>query len=100
MYACNISFQIEPVIREVWLHWMSKQFIPDLLATQCFTSHQFYELEVASDQGPTFTLQLFTPNEASLIQFKETHASSLLDTLSSTWGEQCFHFSSFMKSVD
>jgi hypothetical protein len=100
MHVCNISFQVDPRIEEVWLHWMNEQFIPSILATQCFSSHQLYELEVTADQGPTYTLQLFTTNENLLLKFKENHAVSLFDRLPATWGEQCFHFSSFMKSVD
>ena len=100
MHVCNISFQIIPDIRNIWLHWMKEQFIPNHMELNYFTSYQFYELEVEAEQGPTFTLQLFTDKLSKLETYQKNHASSLLDHLQATWGEQCFHFSSFMHSVD
>lgn len=100
MYVCNISFQIEPGAEAIWKAWMQEQFIPNCMQTDCFASFQFYQLEVEPTQAPTYSLQLFTENIESVDQYRGKHAADLLYKLHHTWGEQCFHFSSFMRIVN
>lgn len=100
MSVCNISFQIEPNAEAIWKAWMQEQFIPDCMQTDCFTSFQFYELEVEPTQAPTYTLQLFTSSKEAMETYRGKHAADLLYKLHHTWGEQCFHFSSFMQIVN
>ena len=100
MSVCNISFQIEPNAENIWKAWMQEQFIPDCMQTDCFTSFQFYELEVEPTQSPTYTLQLFANSKDAMETYRGKHAADLLYKLHHTWGEQCFHFSSFMQIVN
>jgi hypothetical protein len=100
MHVLNISFQIAPTLQGQWLEWMKSKFIPLIVSTQCFEEHKFYELIVDKDQAPTYTLQLFASNEDQLVLFKNTLSTTILDELSSTWGDQCFHFITNMKIVN
>lgn len=100
MPVCNISFQIEPNAETLWKAWMQDQFIPNCMETACFKEFQFYELEVEATQAPTYTLQLYALSKESLEQYRSKHAADLLYKLHHTWGEQCFHFSSFMQIVN
>jgi hypothetical protein len=100
MHVFNISFQIAPTLQAQWLEWMKRKFIPMIEATHCFDEHKFYELIVEKDQAPTYTLQLFAANQDTLIQFKETLSPTIINELSSTWGDQCFHFITNMKIVN
>ena len=100
MKVCNISFQIEPAVEPIWIAWMQEQFIPSFMATDCFTESRFYQLEVDPTQAPTYTLQLFAKSPKSLELYQSVHASALILTLHNTWGEQCFHFTSFMQIVN
>lgn len=100
MSVCNISFQIEPSAEAIWKAWMQEQFIPNCMQTDCFNSFQFYELEVEPSQAPTYTLQLFAISKEAMETYRGKHAADLLYKLHHTWGEQCFHFSSFMQIVN
>ncbi len=100
MNVCNISFQIEPAVEPIWLEWMKEKFIPSFMSTECFVESRFYELEVDPTQAPTYTLQLFAKSPESLDSYKSKHATELILTLHNTWGEQCFHFTSFMQIVN
>jgi hypothetical protein len=100
MHVLNISFQIAPTLQAPWLEWMKSKFIPIIISTDCFEEHKFYELIVDEDQAPTYTLQLFAANQDLLVQFKDTLSPTLLEELSSTWGDQCFHFITNMKIVN
>ena len=100
MKVCNISFQIESSIVPIWIAWMQEQFIQSFMATDCFIDSRFYQLEVDTTQSPTFTLQLFAKSAESMELYKSKHAADLIMTLHNVWGEQCFHFSSFMQIVN
>ncbi len=100
MQVFNISFQIAPTLQEQWVEWMKNKFIPMITATNCFKEHQFYTLDVTSDQAPTYTLQLFTLSPEKLAQYRDEHSSALMDELLKTWGDQCFHFITTMQIVN
>ena len=100
MQVCNISFQIEPQAETLWLGWMQQDFIPSIMATACFVDYKFYQLEVEATQAPTYTLQVFTNDPQMMELYRSKHAASLMYSLHHTWGEQCFHFSSYMKIVN
>jgi len=100
MFVSNISFQVDPSIETVWLNWLKQHFIPSCLETTCFVNHQLYQLDLASDQPPTYTLQLFSHAATQLAEFQEKHAESLLFGVTEQWGEQCFHFNTSMRIVN
>jgi hypothetical protein len=100
MHVYNISFQIAPTLQAQWLEWMKHKFIPFIESTTCFENYKFYELSVDADQAPTYTLQLFALNHEMLVKFQETLSPSIMDELSNTWGDQCFHFITTMKIVN
>jgi hypothetical protein len=100
MFVSNISFQVDPSIETVWLNWLKQHFIPSCLETTCFVNHQLYQLDLASDQPPTYTLQLFSHAATQLAEFQEKHAESLLFSVTEQWGEQCFHFNTSMRIVN
>jgi len=100
MFVSNISFQVDPSIETVWLNWLKQHFIPSCLETTCFVNHQLYQLDLASDQPPTYTLQLFSHAATQLAEFQEKHAESLLFSVTEQWGEQCFHFNTCMRIVN
>lgn len=99
MQVCNISFQIEPSIQDMWIHWMQKQFIPTLMQSNCFTKYHLYALEVDAEQAPTYTLQLFAKDADNMLIFRNQHEMQVLSILQNTWQEQCFHFSTYMSAV-
>ena len=100
MFVYNISFQIDASIESAWLNWIKQSFIPSCLSTDCFDDHQLYQLNLAADQPPTFTLQLFSKAASQLAKFQEKHAETLLFSVTEQWGERCFHFNTSMKIVN
>jgi len=100
MFVSNISFQVDPAVEAAWLNWVKQNFIPSCLATDYFVEHRLYQLDLAADQPPTYTLQLFSQTAAQLAEFQEKHAESLLFSVTERWGEQCFHFNTSMKIVN
>ena len=99
MFVSNISFQVDPSIEFAWLNWVKQSFIPSCLNTACFVEHQLYQLDLAADQPPTFTLQLFSHTATQMAEFQEKYEETLLLSVNEQWGEQCFHFNTSMKIV-
>ena len=100
MFVYNISFQIDASIESAWLNWIKQSFIPSCLSTACFVEHQLYQLDLAADQPPTFTLQLFSHTASQIAEFQTKHLETLLFSVTEQWGEQCFHFNTSMKIVN
>ena len=100
MFVYNISFQIDASIESAWLNWIKQSFIPSCLSTACFMEHQLYQLDLAADQPPTFTLQLFSHTASQIAEFQTKHLETLLFSVTEQWGEQCFHFNTSMKIVN
>jgi phosphoribosylanthranilate isomerase len=100
MQVNNISFQIAPNLEAQWLEWMKSKFIPTIQATGCFINHQFYQIDVAADQAPTYTLQLYTNNPETLIKYQDELSLPIMEMLLNTWGDQCFHFITTMRIVN
>ena len=100
MFVYNISFQIAPNLEMQWLEWMKIKMIPLLESTECFTENKFYQFDVEKDQAPTYTLQLFATNQSQLNKYLTMHNELLLQELSATWGDQCFHFATKMQIVN
>lgn len=100
MHVLNISFQIAPTLQYQWLEWMKNKLIPMIEQTACFHDHKLYELAVEADQAPTYTLQLFANTPDKVAQFQENLSQAVLNELTNTWGDQCFHFITAMKIVN
>jgi hypothetical protein len=100
MQVCNISFQVEPATEMQWLEWMKTVFIPSMMDLNCFGEYKFYSLEVDATQAPTYTLQLFCNSKETMELYRLQHAATQISQLHTTWGEQYFHFSSYMQIVN
>jgi hypothetical protein len=100
MQVYNISFQIAPSLQAQWLDWMKNKFIPMVVGTGCFDQHQFYAIDIAEDQAPTYTLQLFTAIPEKLLAYQENLSKPIFQELQAAWGDQCFHFITTMQIVN
>ena len=100
MQVYNISFQINEAVELIWKEWMKENFIPMIQATRCFEEIKWYQLTVSSDQEPTYTMQLFTPQQDQLQAYHELHATAHLKEVQQAWGEKCFYFCTQMQIVN
>ncbi|MEI7589380.1 MAG: DUF4286 family protein [Chitinophagia bacterium] len=100
MQVYNISFQVNESVESAWKAWMKETFIPMIQATACFEEIKWYQLSVNSDQEPTYTMQLFTPQQDQLQAYHELHATAHLKEVQQAWGEKCFYFCTQMQIVN
>ena len=100
MYIYNITSKIDPSIHEKWVSWMKETHIPEVMATNCFTQHQFVRLlELDDSDGPTYAIQYMANSKADYNRYLEIHASLLRKKATDTWGNLIVGFRSLMQVV-
>jgi hypothetical protein len=100
MKVYNISFQIDTALELQWLEWLKNNLIPTIVATQSFSDHKLYQIEVEANQSPTYTLQLYCDQMELWQAYQELHAANHLKEIQVTWGEKCYYFCTEMQIVN
>ncbi|MGI9138259.1 MAG: DUF4286 family protein [Sediminibacterium sp.] len=100
MQVHNISFQLHPTIVSSWLDWMKNDFLPCIKDTGCFSEEKLYQIEVPSDQNPTYTLQLFAVSREHINKYQSQFADTIILQVHNKWGEQCLYFTTNMEIVN
>ena len=78
MVVYNVTFQLDPEVEQDWLHWMEKEHIPEMLATQLFQEAKL--LRVCTDTGDftgSYAIQYLAPSKQHLDTYLTAHSSSL-----------------------
>jgi len=101
MFIYNVTIKIEPSINEAWVQWMQTTHIPDVMATNCFTHHQFVKLlEVDETDGITYAVQYYAESKAKYNKYIEQFATQLREASFKVWGNKFIAFRSIMQVVN
>jgi hypothetical protein len=96
----NVTNKVETNIAEAWLTWMTREHIPEIMATRCFYEYRVVRLlEVDDTDGPTYAIQYLAESKADYNRYIEKHAVDLRQKVNEKWGEQCISFGSVMAVV-
>jgi len=93
MVVYNVTFQLDPEVEQDWLHWMEKEHIPEMLATQLFQEAKL--LRVCNDTGDftgSYAIQYLAPSKQHLDTYLTEHSSSLRKKTSQRFGEKALAF--------
>ncbi|GMV78286.1 MAG: hypothetical protein AMXMBFR79_14170 [Chitinophagaceae bacterium] len=100
MLIYNVTIKVDKSINDAWLLWMKEIHIPEVLATGCFTHHQFVKLlEVDEADGITYAVQYFAESKANYNRYIELYASNLREAGIKAWGNKFIAFRSLMQVV-
>ncbi len=78
MYIYNVTINIEETIHEVWLEWMQKEHIPEMLATKKFSKALMTRVLVEEDMGGiTYSVQYTTDSKETLARYYKEDAPTL-----------------------
>jgi len=100
MLIYNVTIQLDHSIHELWVEWMKTKHIPEVMATGCFTHHQFVRiLETDETEGVTYATQYFAESKADYNRYIELHAPALREDSLRTWGNKFIGFRSIMQVV-
>ncbi len=100
MYIYNITTKVDSTIHEVWVEWMNKTHIPEIMLTGCFTHFQFVRiLELDDTEGPTYAVQYRAESKAAYNLYIEKFAAKLRNDVYATWGNKVISFRTLMQVV-
>jgi hypothetical protein len=59
MILYNVTVAVEFAIHDEWLTWMTKEHIPEILATGKFVDFKMYRVLLEEEGGLTYSVQYF-----------------------------------------
>ena len=80
MFLYNITFNIEPEIKEQWIDWMKNEYFPFVMKTGMFQKVKFFRLlNETENQGFTYSVQFFSESLEKVNQYLEQYAHEIVD---------------------
>ena len=78
MYIYNVTINIEDTVHELWLEWMKKEHIPEMLATGKFSKALMTKVLVDEEMGGvTYSVQYTTDSRETLERYYKEDAPLL-----------------------
>ncbi|MFD2161210.1 DUF4286 family protein [Paradesertivirga mongoliensis] len=100
MILYNITVIIDEGIEAEWLQWVNETFVPEALSSNLLVSNRTLKVLDSPNEGFTYCLQFIADNLQNYNQFKDNHASALLDSLTAKFKNQSVHFSTIMEFIN
>lgn len=101
MIIYNITTKVSTAIHNDWLKWAQEVYIPELIATGCFTEGVILQLlEIDDSEGPTYAVQMKAESKALYNRYVERYAAVMKQQSFDKWGDQFISFRSVMKVVN
>jgi hypothetical protein len=100
MIIYNVTTKVELQIEDEWLQWMTKEHIPEVLQTGCFTDYKILRiLDIDDTEGPTFAVQYFASSREDYEHYLTHHAPALRNKSVLKWRDRAMSFRSVMQVV-
>jgi len=70
MIIYNVTTNIHESVHDQWLQWMQQKHIPEILATNKFSSARIVKVLIEEEMGGiTYSVQYFTDSKATLEKY-------------------------------
>jgi len=100
MIIYNVTTKVHISINTDWLQWLREEYIPAVMATDLFTSHQLLRLlEQDDSEGKTYALQLTADTTEKYDAYARTHAKRLRTKVIEKWGDKIISFHSLLEVI-
>jgi hypothetical protein len=101
MYIYNVTIKINWAIHDNWVLWMQQEHLPQMLATNCFTTSSLLRLLQNDDEeGPTYVAQYTAESMEKIDEYIEKHSQALRHAGFVKWGDQFIAFRSILQHVN
>jgi uncharacterized protein DUF4286 len=77
MIIYSVAVTIEVAIEQVWLDWMRRVHVPDVVRTGCFTEATIYRRVEPKSDEPTYVIQYGCASLADYQRYRDDFAPSL-----------------------
>jgi len=101
MILYNITFNIEPEIREDWLSWMKSNYFSYINDTGLFSEIKLFRLlNETENQGLTYSMQLFSDSLEKVNNYLEVFAPKIVELHNHTFKYKHVSFMTILESVE
>jgi len=100
MLVYNVTIKVEKAIAEEWLQWMLNEYIPQIMATNCFSTFNVLKLlDVDDSEGPTYAIQYVADENEGYERYKQQFFSVHNQSCFDRWGNGFIAFRTIMEVV-
>ncbi|MCG8309656.1 MAG: DUF4286 family protein [Cytophagales bacterium] len=101
MILYNITFNIEPEIKDNWLAWIREEYIPYLKDTGTFTDIKiFCLLNEIENQGLTYSIQCFSESLTKVNTYLEIFAPKIVERHNQLFKYKHVSFMTILEQLD
>jgi hypothetical protein len=100
MILFNITFLVEDTVNEQWQSWIPEAFVEPSMRSGLFASAGLLKVLDSPNEGFTYSLQFIADRREQADAYQQRVLPALLETLSDTFPNKCFHFTSVMEFLD
>jgi hypothetical protein len=101
MILYNITFNIEPNIKDEWLSWMSEYYYPYIMDTGLFSEYKLFRLiHETENEGFTYSVQFFSESLSKVNTYLEKYAPTITETHNEVFKHKHVAFMTILESVD
>ena len=99
MIVFNTTYLVSAEIHDTWLQWITCQYIPDMLSTQCFAEPRLFKVLVEETEGITYSLQFSARTVAQVREWQNKHKEKQESQQKDMFGESVLFFSTYLKEI-
>ena len=100
MILYNVTVILEESSEKEWLKWMQEVHIPEVMATNCFTSNRILKVIDSPNEGATYCIQYIAENQAVYEKYKAQFAPALQAATLRKFENKFVAYRSLMEFVD
>jgi len=101
MILYNITFNIEPDIKEQWLPWMKNEYFMYVMGTGLFLESKIYRLlNETENQGITYSVQFFSDSLENVNTYLENSAPKIVERHNQAFKYKHVSFMTILESVE
>lgn len=93
MIIYNVTTNIDDAVHDQWLQWMQQKHIPEILATEKFSSARLVKVLIVEEMGgTTYSVQYLTDSKATLELYYQENAPLFRQEALTLFGDKMIAF--------
>ncbi len=100
MILYNVTVNIDNDVHEDWLNWMKAVHIPEVLATQKFSSYKICKIISRPEEGNTYAIQYFCNSLEEYNEYQEKYAPNLQRAVISRYSDKFVAIRTLMEVIE
>ncbi len=99
MILYNVTVAVDPSVHEEWYYWMTREHIPEVMATGKFTDWKIYRVLLEKEGQITYSIQYFAENMGQLQLYQAQHANTLQQKHRLKFGDKAVAFRTVLEEA-